>query len=114
MKRLSAVLEAEVLLWKQVKARRMFGMTAIYRNSYIFALLPKTRALDEPNSVGFRLRRCSQRILARMRSDERVIGHRPGAKWFSFLLDSEADVHDALAWFELAYRRAGKGDQDPR
>ena len=85
-------------------------MTAMYRNSQIFALLPGTRALDEPNSVGFRLPNCSERILARMRSDERVIGHRPGAKWFSFLLDSEADVHEALEWFELAYRRAGKRD----
>jgi len=88
----------------------MFGMLALYREANIFAVLPRTRALDEPNSVGFRLPNRSQRILARMHGDERITGHRPGSKWISFHLNSEADLHDALEWFEVAYRQA-RGSQ---
>jgi len=86
----------------------MFGMHAFYRKANIFAVLPHTRALDEPNSVGFRLPNSSPRILSRLRGDERITGHRPGTKWISFHLNSEADLHDALQWFELAYRQARK------
>ena len=108
MQRLAALLEVELLRWKHVTSRRMFGMVAVYRKSNIFALLPGNRALDEPNSIGFSLLNPSQRILNRMYKDERIISHTAGSKWVSFALHSEADIPDALEWFALAYRQAGK------
>jgi len=107
MKRLAALLEAELMRWENVTSRPMFGMLALYRKAKVFALLPRTRGLDDPNSVGFRFAKPSPRLLKRLRGDERITGHRPGTKWISFRLDSEADLRDALAWFELAYRHAG-------
>jgi len=108
MKRLSALLEAELREWEDVTSRPMFGMMALYRNSNIFVVLPRTRTLDEPNAICFRLRNPAQRILARLEADERIIPHRPGAKWISFVLQSELDLRDALQWLALAYRQAGK------
>jgi hypothetical protein len=108
MKRLAALLEREISRWEKVTSRPMFGMLALYRKGNVFALLPRTRGLDDPNSVGFRLANPAKKILARMRAEERITAHRPGTKWISFRLDSETDLHDALEWFELAYRQAGK------
>lgn len=108
MKRIAALLESEVLGWRGVTARPMFGMTGLYRDKSIFAALPRTRALEAPDSISFRFARRSARITARIRDDERISDSRPEAKWISFSIHSEDDIHDALNWLSVAYREAGK------
>ena len=110
IKRLAALLEAEVLAWPSVTSRPMFGLNGLYRGRMIFAVLPRTRALDIPDSIAFRLPRQSQRITAEFRKDERIVVSRPEAKWISFVIHSDSDIHDALNWLVLAYREAGKKD----
>src|ERR1044071_5143846 len=50
-KRLAQLLEAEILTWPNVTSRPMFGLNGIYRGSNIFAVLPRTRAMDVPYSI---------------------------------------------------------------
>jgi hypothetical protein len=108
MKRIVALLEAEVLQWPSVTSRPMFGMNGFYRGRRIFAALPRTRAMDAPDSIAFRLLRQSRQISTQLRQDERIVAPMPGAKWISFLIHSEADIHDALNWLSLAYREAAR------
>ena len=108
MKRIAALLEAELLTWRSVSARPMFGMNGLYRGPRIFAALPRTRTLDTPNSIAFRLLKRSSDITKRMKNDERVIIPTPEAKWISFVVESETDIHDALQWLAHAYDEAGK------
>lgn len=60
--------------------------------------------MDERDSIAFRLPRQVGRIRAALRKDERIVMQTPGAKWISFLIRSDADIHDALQWLALAYR----------
>lgn len=108
IKRLAALLEAEVLDWSSVKSRPMFGLNGLYRGRKIFAVLPRTRAMDAPDSISFRLPKRSHRITAQLRKDERIVAPTPDAKWISFVIHSDADIHDALNWLALAYREAAK------
>jgi hypothetical protein len=107
-KRLSALLEAEVLRWPGVVARPMFGLNGLYRGRKIFAVLPRTRAMDAADSIAFRFPSRPQRIVTRLRTDQRIVFPEPDAKWISFIIESDADIHDALNWLELAYREAAK------
>jgi len=63
MKRLAELLEGEVLGWPNVTSRPMFGMTGLYSGRKIFAVLPRTRALNVPDSIGFRLLKRPQQIV---------------------------------------------------
>lgn len=108
MKRITALLEAEVLEWRGVSARPMFGMTGLYRQQSIFAALPRTRALDTPESIAIRLPRRSQRLISQFTADKRIVAPAADAKWISFLVDSEQRIHDALRWLSVAYGEAGK------
>ena len=108
MKRMAALLEAELLTWRNVSARPMFGMNGLYRGPRIFAALPRTRTLHTPNSIAFRLLKRSSNITKRMKNDQRVIMPTPEAKWISFVVESETDIHDALQWLVHAYDEAGK------
>ena len=107
-RRLSALLEAEVLSWPSVTSRPMFGLNGLYRGRKIFAVLPRTRAMDAADSIAFRFSTRSQRIATRMRNDKRIVAPTADAKWISFMIESDSDIHDALNWLELAYREAGK------
>lgn len=86
----------------------MFGLIGLYRDKQIFAVLPLTRTMDAPNSIAFRLARRSANIIARMQKDERIIAPAATAKWISFIIDSELDIHGALQWLALTYREAAK------
>jgi len=108
IRRLSALLEAEVLAWPAVTSRPMFGLNGLYRGRKIFAVLPRTRAMDAADSIAFRFTTRSQRIATRMRNDKRIVAPTADAKWISFMIESDSDIHDALNWLELAYREAGK------
>jgi hypothetical protein len=74
MKAWAAALAGELTTWPQVQSRVFFGFTALYRKDNIFALLPRTRALDPPHSVAFKLESVGSRVVARARSDSRI-GH---------------------------------------
>src|SRR5271154_2722006 len=99
MKVWTAALAAELEAWPQVSTRPMFGLTAWYRRDKIFAVLPKTRGMDSPNSLAFKLPSASPRLLARIRKDPRIaFTEMQKARWFSFELSCDADLHDALEW----------------
>lgn len=107
-RRLATLIEAEAVGWKGVSTHPMFGMTGLYRGRRIFAVLPRTRALGRADAIGLRFPNPSRSVLARMRDDERIVRAHPGGKWTSFIINSDADVHDALEWLELAYRQANE------
>ena len=107
-KRFASLLENEVLAWPGANSRPMFGLTGLYHHKKIFAVLPRTRTMDTPNSIAFRLLKRSGKITERMKKDERVIIPTPEAKWISFIVESETDIHDALQWLAHAYDEAVK------
>ena len=106
MKRLAELLEAEMLAWPNVTSRPMFGLNGIYRGSSIFAVLPRTRAMDVPDSIAFRLLKRPQNIIDELRNDERIVASTAEAKWISFVMESDSEIHAALKWLALAYRQA--------
>jgi hypothetical protein len=110
MKAWSAALTTEVAGLPQVTARAFFGFTAFYRRNQIFALLPRTRAMETPNSLAFKLESPRGRILTRLQHDPRVAAtEMQKARWFRFELTTSADLRDALDWLGHAYEAAGKG-----
>ena len=86
----------------------MFGLNGLYRDRKIFAVLPRTRAMDVADSIAFRFSARSQRIATRLRNDKRIVAPTADAKWISFMIESDSDIHDALNWLETAYCEAGK------
>jgi hypothetical protein len=108
MKRLSGLLEAEMLGWPNVTSRPMFGLNGIYRGPNIFAVLPRTRAMDVPDSIGFRLLKRPRHVMDELRKDKRIVASTPEAKWILFVMESDAEIHAALNWLALAYRQALK------
>jgi hypothetical protein len=108
MKRLAELLEAEILSWPNVTSRPMFGLNGIYRGSNIFAVLPRTRAMDIPDSIAFRLLKRPRHVIAELHNDKRIVASTPEAKWISFVMESDSEIHGALNWLALAYRQAAK------
>ena len=109
MKAWSAALSTEVAGWPQVTARAFFGFTALYRRDRIFALLPRTRAMETPNSLAFKLEGPGSQVLSELRHDPRVGStDMQKARWFTFEVTTGADLRDALDWLGRAYERAGK------
>jgi hypothetical protein len=109
MRQWSDLLLREVLDWPHVTSRPMFGMTAVYRDSAIFGVLPRTRAMDTPHSVSFKLYPRNPSLEKSLNADPRIL--RPDtkqAKWISFELQSGDDLSDAIGWFARAYRLASK------
>jgi len=109
MKAWSAALAAEVAGWPQVTTRVFFGFTALYRRDRIFAVLPRTRAMETPNSLAFKFDSPSQRIRARLKQDARAGAMQmQEARWFTFELATNADLRGALDWLRRAYDASGK------
>jgi hypothetical protein len=108
MKQWSAMLASELSTWPQVRTRPMFGLRGFYRGRKIFAALPVTRAIKNPNSLIFRIKPMPPDLLERAKKEPRIDseGRIPGAKWFNFELNSEADFRDALWWINQAYEHA--------
>jgi hypothetical protein len=114
MKAWSAALLTEVAGWPQVVTRPFFGLTAVYRRSRIFAVLPRTRAFGTANSLGFKLQAPQPRILARVEQDARIAAtEMQKARWFRLELRSPADLRDALNWLSDAYE-AGEDNRKRR
>jgi predicted DNA-binding protein (MmcQ/YjbR family) len=109
MKAWSAALGAEVTGWPQVTMRVFFGFTALYRRDKIFAVLPRTRAMETPNSLAFKFESPSSQIRARLEREARIgTTSMQKARWFTFELSTDADLHDTLDWLEQAYEAAGR------
>lgn len=86
----------------------MFGLAAVYRGERIFAVLPRSRAMGMPNSVGFKLEAAGPRVLARLGKDPRIHTTIMRAKrWFLFELTSDRDLTVAMDWLGQAYGAAG-------
>lgn len=105
----SGLLAAEVAGWPGVSTNPMFGLTALYRGSAIFGLLPKTRGMGSANAVAFKVVGAPAKIMTKMKRDPRI-GETvmAAAKWFVLEMESDADLRGALEWLGLAYERAGK------
>ncbi|MGA2979691.1 MAG: hypothetical protein ABSD76_08880 [Terriglobales bacterium] len=107
MKAWSAALKAETGDWPGVKMRSFFGFTALYRQDRIFALLPRTRAMATPDSLAFKLQSPTPRLLERLRKDPRIGSTQmQKARWFTFELATDGDLHHALDWLARAYDAA--------
>ena len=98
----------DILGWPDVSSRPMFGMTAVYRGSAIFGVLPRTRAMDTAYSVSFKIPRRFVALNKSLKADPRILASSVEAKWISFELRSGADLPDAIRWFARAYRWAKK------
>jgi hypothetical protein len=108
MKAWSAALGTEVMTWPGVTTRPMFGLTALYRARRIFAVLPRTRCMDVPNSIAFKLESAGSRIRARAQRDPHIsFFGMQNARWLSFEMNCDADLHPALQWLSRAYEAAG-------
>jgi hypothetical protein len=111
MKVWSTSLAEEVRDWPKVSARSFFGFTALYRGDKMFAALPRTRAMESPNSLAFKLETRAPPVSALLEEDSRIhiwSGQVREARWFSFELTSDADIHGALDWLGRAYEAAAK------
>jgi hypothetical protein len=106
MKAWAAALGSELATWPKVHSRAFFGFTAVYREDRIFALFPRTRALEPENSLAFKLRP-SARMATRARDDSRMgYTQMQKASWFTFAVSAEGDLRDALEWLLRAYEAA--------
>jgi hypothetical protein len=110
MKELSAMLEKEISDWPGVTKRPMFGFQGLYRDGVIFAALPRSRAMNSPRSIIFKVASAPQAILESANLDSRIdaVSSMPGAGWFAFELNAASDLRDALAWLGRAYKAANK------
>jgi hypothetical protein len=111
MRQWSALLLREILGWPDVSSRPMFGMTAVYRGNAIFGVLPRTRAMDTPYSVSFKILWRNPSLQKRLGADARILPSTRDAKWISFELQSGDDLQDAIRWFARAYRLTAKADK---
>jgi hypothetical protein len=108
MKAWSAALADEVTTWPGLSTRPMFGLTALYRRGKIFAVLPRTRGMETPNSLAFKLESVGPRILARARRDPRIaFTEMQKARWLRFEITSDTDLHAVLDWLGRAYAAVG-------
>jgi len=109
MKAWSAALAGEAGGWPQIKTRVFFGFNALYRKDKMFALLPRTRGMETANSFAFKLEFPAASLRRRPEKDARIGSTQmQKARWFTFELSSDGDLHDALGWLSMAYEAAGK------
>ena len=108
MKQWSAMLGNELSTLPKVTARPMFGLRGFYRGKKIFAALPVTRGIRNPNALIFRIQPMPADLQERAEKEPRIDTENriPSAKWFTFELHSEADFRDALWWLNQAYEHA--------
>ena len=109
MKVWSAMLATELAGWPGVTTKHFFGTNAMYRKDAIFAALPKTRGMNSPNSLAFKMASVSPQLQTRLESDHHIEEtHMQNARWFAFEMESDEDLRAALEWLSEAYEAAGK------
>jgi hypothetical protein len=107
MKAWSSALGAELTTWPQCRSRTFFGFSAQYRGENIFALLPRSRALDPPHSIAIKLESANPRIVSRAQRDPRMgFTEMQKKRWFTFAVSCDEDLRDALEWLSHAYEAA--------
>ena len=115
MKAWSAALAAELSGWPQVTVRPFFGFNALYRKTLMFAVLPKTRAWGNGNSLAFKVESPSSSLRGRIDRDSRIgCMDMQKSRWFTLQLSSDRDLHDAIEWLAQAYRAAAKSASKPK
>jgi hypothetical protein len=108
MRQWSDLLLREILAWPNVSFRSMFGMMAVYRGNAIFGALPRTRAMNTPYSVSFKILSQNPGLKKQLEADSRILPGTGDAKWISFEMQSGDDLLDAIRWFRRAYRLTAK------
>jgi hypothetical protein len=107
MKAWSTALAAELSGWPQVTLKSFFGFTALYRGNTIFGLLPRTRSIFKTNAVAFRINFESANLQSLIEKDPRIAAFdKERARWFTFELSRDTDLHDALAYLGRAFEAA--------
>ena len=93
MRRIAALLSAEVLRWPKVTAKPMFGMQALFRGKKIFAALPATRAIGTPRSIAYKANPAN--------------GKKPAKMWETYEVgDDPSALRGALDVLERAFDAA--------
>jgi hypothetical protein len=114
MKAWSAALQVEVLSWPGVAARGMFGFLSVYRKGTIFAALPRTRTMEPPDSIAFRLEAPSEPLRKELRQDARILAAEVSPpRWLTYRMTSAQDLTRALYWLSVAYESAGATKRKP-
>jgi len=109
MKAWATALATETADWPGLSQRSFFGFTALYRGEKIFAMLPRSRNLESANTIAFKIDTLPTNLRDRLTEDGRIGSIQEGnSTWRTFLLSSNADLHDALDWIGHAYTAAGK------
>jgi hypothetical protein len=107
MKAWSTALAAELSEWPQVTLKSFFGFTALYRGKTMFGLLPRTRSIFKGNAVAFRINSGSGNLRSRMDKDPRIAAFdKDKARWFTFELSGDCDLHHALEYLGKAFEAA--------
>jgi hypothetical protein len=107
MKAWSTALAAELSGWPQVTLKSFFGFTALYRGNTIFGLLPRTRSIFKTNAVAFRINFESANLQSLIEKDPRIAAFdKERARWFTFELSRDTDLHHALAYLGRAFEAA--------
>lgn len=111
MKQWSAMLTSELIRWPNISTKSMFGSFFFYRRRTVFAALPRTRGFDSRSGLLFKFDSMPAALYKRAEGDGRMhVSTKPSASgWFSFRVDSETDLQDALWWLNQAYEAATKG-----
>ena len=110
MRQWSAMLCSELNAWPRISTKSMFGFLFFYRAGTVFSALPQTRGFNSASSFIVKFNPMPRALLKRAESDPRMDTNTrlPGKGWFSFQLNSEADLCDALFWLNRAYEQASK------
>ena len=107
MKAWAAALASELQDWPNVHTKPMFGMTAFYRGTRIFAAVPRTRAVNSPNGLLIKLKQPSPRIAKLATSDPNIeTSEMSFSGWLVYEMNSLADVNRVLRWLQRAYEAA--------
>jgi hypothetical protein len=107
MKAWSSALASELERWPQITRKSFFGFTALYRGKKMFGLLPRTRGIFQNNAVAFRMDGGNRATRALLEKDERIAAFdKDKARWFTFQLSCDRDLHDALDYLAKAYEAA--------
>ena len=71
-------------------------------------LLPRTRSIFKGNAVAFRINAASGNLQSRMDKDPRIAAFdKNKARWFTFELCRDRDLHEALEYIAKAFEQAG-------
>jgi len=104
MRAWSAALSAELHHWPQVAQKSFFGFTALYYDTTMFGLLPRTCSIFKGNVIAFRFDRMSKSLRTRLESDSRIQAFdKEKTRWFTFELCHDADLHEALEYLACAF-----------